>query len=137
MKQNYFVVNGNKYYTGSIFVVKNMGKLTEASFLYYDTDRQRYIYKINDCRCDVDYNHFWKTFVSVTDKVNDTVRMPVIKARKEIEIDGMFIGWLWYIFLMLISSICNGAVVLWALISAVFFKWRAKKIQEEGTYVEW
>ena len=137
MKQNYFILDGVTYYTGSVFVTKNMGKCVEASFLYYDTDRSRYFYKINDCVYNVDDNHFWRTFVSVTYKVNENVRMPNVKTKKDIEIPGLFIGWVWYIFLMAVSCIFNGAIILWILISVIFFVWRANKIKKEGTYVEW
>lgn len=137
MKQNYFIVDNNRYYTGSIFITTDMGQHVEASFLYYDTDQKRYFYKINDCVWNVDENRFWRNFVSVTDKRNDNVRMPVTKTKSDMEIDGLFLGWVWYIFLMAISTIFNGAVVLWILYSVIFFTWRAKKIKEEGTYVEW
>ena len=137
MKQNYFVVNGVKYYIGSIFITKDMGKHVEASFLYYDTEKKRYIYKIKDCLWNVDYNHFWRTFVCVTDKINENVHMPTVKTKNDIEINGLFIGWVWYIFLMGLSIIFKGAIVFWILYSVIFFKWRAKKIKKEGTYVEW
>lgn len=137
MKQGYFIINGAKYHTGSIFIIKDMGKNVEASFLYYDTDKQRYFYKIKDCVWNVDNKNFWRMFVSTTDKRNESAHMPVIKTKKEIEIDGLFIGWVWYIFLMSVSIIFKGAIVLWILYSVIFFKWRAKKIKEEGTYVEW
>lgn len=138
MKQNYFVVDGIKYYTGAIFITQDMvGKRVEASFVYYDTDKDRYVYKVKDCICDIDHNNFWRMFICMTDKVNKSVRMPTIKTKKDIEINGLFIGWVWYIFLMLISAIFKDAIGLWILISVIFFGWRAKKIKEEGLYIEW
>lgn len=137
MKQNYFVIDGKKYYTGSVFITKDMGKCVEASFMYYDTDKKKYFYKIKDCIWKVDHDYFWRTFVSVTDKRNENVRMPVTKTKSDFEIPNLFIGWVWYIFLMLVSSLFNDAIGLWAFISVVFFNWRSKKIKEEGTYNEW
>ena len=64
------------------------------------------------------------------------MHLPIIKTKKDFQIDGLFLGWMWYIFLMLISVIFNGAIGLWILISIVFFSWRAKKIKREGTYIE-
>ena len=137
MKQGYFIVNGAKYHTGSIFIIKDMGKNVEASFLYYDTDKQRYFYKIKDCVWNVDNKNFWRMFVSTTDKRDESMRAPTTKTKNDIEIPGLFIGWVWYIFLMAISVIFNGAIFFWILYSVIFFKWREKKIKEEGTYVEW
>lgn len=137
MKQNYFVVNDAKYYTGSVFITKESGRCVEASFLYYDTDKERYFYKIKDCIWNVDNKNFWRTFVSVTDKKNEDTHMPVVKTKNDIEIDGLFIGWVWYIFLMIIGSLFKGAIILWIVISVIFFGWRAKKVKEEGYYNEW
>ena len=135
--RNYFIVDGKEYYTGTVFIVNDYGKQTEASFICYDIDRKKYIYKIKDCTWQVYEELFWKNFVSVTDKNDSRVRIPVTKTRKDSEIDGLFIGWIWYIFLMAISSIFKGAVGLWILISVVFFSWRHDKIKKEGTYIEW
>lgn len=137
MRQNYFTTDGKKYYTGSILIVNNVGQQCEATFICYDTERNRYIYKINDCICHVDPKTFQRNFICVTDKVNLSAHMPIAKTKKDNEIDGLFIGWLWYIFLMAISTIFKGALVLWILFSIVFFGWRKKKIKEEGTYIEW
>ena len=137
MKQNYFVIGSKKYYTGTVFIIKDVGKPTEASFICYDIERTRYVYKIKDCRHHVHPKTFYENFISVTDKFDDRVKMPVVKTMKDSEIDSLFIGWVWYIFLMAISTIFKGAIGLWCLISVVFFAWRKKKIKEEGTYIEW
>lgn len=137
MRRNYFTVNGKQYYTGTVFIVNNYGKQTEASFICYDTDKKKYIYKIKDCTWQVHDELFWKNFISITDKNDSRARMPVTKTRKDTEIDGLFIGWVWYIFLMAISSIFKDAVGLWILISVIFFSWRHDKIKKEGTYIEW
>ena len=52
---------------------------------------------------------------------------------KDTEINGLFLGWVWYIFIMLVVSIFKGAVVGWIVVSFFFFKWR-KKIKEEQTF---
>ena len=137
MKQNYFVIDGKKYYTGTVFIVNDIDGPTEASFICYDTERSRYIYKLRDCRYYVDQKTFEHKFISVTDKFDHKINMPVTKIMKDSEIDTLFIGWIWYVFLMAISTIFKGAICLWLLISIVFFAWRKKKIKEEGTYIEW
>lgn len=52
---------------------------------------------------------------------------------KDIEINKLFLGWIWYIFLIIVVSIFKGAIVGWVFISFFFFSWR-KKVKEEATY---
>ena len=137
MYQNYFFVNDKQYYTGTIFIIKDITKPSEASFICYDTDHAIFIYKIGECTYRAHVKYFNEHFIEVTDKIDPNVRMPVRKRRKEFDVEGMFLGWVWYIFLMLISTIFKGVIGFWILISWVFFGWRSDKIKKEGTYVEW
>lgn len=138
MKQNYFVVDGIKYYSGTVFVIENNCRQNiEVTFIWYDTDYQRYLYKTKEHMCQSHYDDFWKRFVAVTDKRDESVRSPVVKRKKDLEINGLFLGWVWYIFLMAISIIFKGVIGFWLLFSIVFFNWRSKKIKKEGTYIEW
>lgn len=137
MMRNYFEVNGEKYYTGTVFIVKNMGKQVEATFICYNTERSLYVYKIDRCRYYMHNDMFVHNFVCVTDKRNMDARMPVTKTRKDMDIDGLFIGWVWYIFLMALATIFKENIGLWILISVIFFSWRSEKIKKEGTYIEW
>lgn len=135
--RNYFEVNGKRYYTGTVFIVNNMGKHVEASFICYNDVQSIYVYQIKDCTWRVPEQAFWRNFISVTNMHNSNVHVPVIKTKKDLDIDGLFIGWVWYIFLMLISVIFKDVIGLWIIISVVFFSWRAEKIKKEGTYIEW
>lgn len=140
--RNYFVYNGKQYYTGTIFIVNEYGKQIEAIFICYNVDTKNYIYKVKNktidgCRCIVYKKYFYDHLASITDKVDNTVRIPVEKRMKDSQIGGLFLGWMWYIFLMIISVIFKDAIGLWILWSVVFFRWRKKKIKKEGTYVEW
>lgn len=138
MKQNYFVVDGVKYYSGTIFIIKNSrGDHIEATFIWYDTDYKRFLYKTKEHEWQSRYDNFVRDFVSVTNKRDNSVRSPVIQRKNDFEISGLFLGWVWYVFLMGISAIFKDAIGLWILISVIFFSWRAKKIKEEGTYIEW
>lgn len=137
MWQNYFIINGEKYYTGTIFIINDMGKQVEASFICYDLEHSKYIYKIEECMWHSPDKYFQKNFISVTNKRDNRVHMPVVKKRKDLDIDGLFIGWVWYVFLMALSIIFNGTIGFWILFSVIFFSWRSNKIKEEGTYIEW
>lgn len=137
MLQNYIVLNGKKYVAGSIFIINCMGKEVEAILIGYNEKYESYFFKINNKTCRMRTAIFQNSFVRATGKTSSNTRIPTEQNRKEFDIDGMFLGWVWYIFLMAISSIFNGAVYLWILISIVFFNWRSNKIKEEGTYIEW
>ena len=137
VRENYIIVNKTKYYTGTVFVINFNGKIQEAAFVCYVPKTNRILCKLSDKRWWINADDFRKRIVEITDKVDVNVSMPVQKTMKDSEIDGLFIGWLWYIFLMGISVIFKDAIGLWALISVVFFTWRKKKIEEEGTYIEW
>jgi hypothetical protein len=137
VKRDYFIHNGTKYYTGTVIIVKNGKDTTEASFIYYDEEWNKYCYKIKDCKYHVYPEFFEDVFVDVTDKIDERVRMPQVKRKREMNINGMFEGWVWYILLMALSTIFKANVVLWILWSHLFFSWRNKKIKEEGTYIEW
>ena len=52
---------------------------------------------------------------------------------KDLEINRLFLGWIWYILLIIIVSIFKGAIVGWIFISFFFFSWR-KKVKDEETY---
>lgn len=136
--RNYFIVNGEKYYTGTVFIINDCRENKEVTFICYDTENNRYIFK--DKRgCVYNYPHDWmqKFFVAVTNKVDEKAHMPRLITAKDSHINGLALGWLWYIFLMVIATIFKDNIGLWVLISIAFFSWRHKKIKKEGTYVEW
>lgn len=134
---NYFVWKGVKYYTGTVIVVNDMGRPVEAAFVCYDKTYNHYVYKIKDWQCSVRPNQFKELLIEVTNKRNDKVRMPAVKTLKDSQIDGLFLGWVWYIFLMAVSTIFKYNFLWWALISFGFFTMRADKIKKEGEYIEW
>lgn len=134
---NYFVWNGVKYYTGTVIVVNDMGRQVEATFVCYDKTYNYYVYRVKECRHMVRPAQFKQALVKITNKIDKNVHIPAVKTLKDTEIDGLFLGWMWYIFLMAVATIFKGNIAWWILISCVFFNWRAKKIKEEGTYIEW
>ena len=137
MKRNYFTVNGKKYYTGTVFFIKLYRYPEEASFICYDEESDKYFFQIGICKWQMNEQQFQQCFVSITDKVDNTVKMPVVKKMNDSYIDGLFEGWLLYIVTMVVSTIFNGRIGLWILWSYLFFSWRKDKIKEEGTYIEW
>lgn len=134
---NCIVINGKQYYTGTVLMLDFRGKVQEAVFICTIPASNRVVCKIADMRWILSAKDFNKRLVEITSKVDSSVRTPVKKTMKDSEIDGLFIGWIWYITLMAVSVIFKDAIGLWIFISVVFFTWRDKKIKEEGTYYEW
>ena len=137
MFQDYFILDGKKYYTGTIFIVKDNFEESEATFVCYDTERQMYVYKLEHVMCHVYQERFYNCIVRVTNNVDNNVHFPETKTLPDKCINGLLLGWLWYIFLMVIATIFKGNVILWIIISCVFFDWRKKKVEKEGHYIEW
>ena len=135
---NYFDLNGERYYTGTIFIVKNVFREpTEVCFVYYDTNSCRYVFKHKEQKFFWSEHAFYRDLVRVTNRVDNTVHMPQVKQMKDVQIEGLFLGWMWYIFLMAIASIFKENIGLWCLISVIFFNWRSNKIKKGGSYIEW
>ncbi len=144
MKQNFFEYNGEKYFTGTqIKILKypydNAMFSDLAYFVYYDTEHNIVWYKMaytNQNRgCSM--QTFLKQFGGATGYVSASINIPQTKQLKDNQIPLLFIGWIWYIFLMAIMFIFKGRLFGWAIVSIVFFNWRDKVIKEEGYYVEW
>ena len=112
-------------------------KQVEASFVCYDKTYNYYVYKVGDGQHMMRPSQFEKALVTVTDKRDTKVHMPVVKTLKDSEIEDLFLGWVWYIFLMAVSTIFKCNFLWWALISFGFFAMRADKIKKEGEYIEW
>ena len=134
---NYFVVNGTKYYTGRVFKINFCGKIQEAVFRCYIPITNRVNVKLPDSGWFINADEFRSMIVEITDKIDPSVQMPIVHKKNELEIDGLFIGWIWYIVLMVASALFYDRIGLWIFISVVFFNWRKKKIKEEGTWIEW
>lgn len=140
--RNYFEYKGKKYYTGTIFIMKNPKEPCEYTFIGYNVDYKALLCKSTGSQQVHSEIPIWesvfnKNLVSITNKIDTSVHAPVEKKMKDSQIDGLFLGWMWYIFLMAISAIFKDALGLWGLITFVFFTWRHNKIKKEGTYIEW
>lgn len=142
---DHITIDGKTYYTGTVFIIPGgsypfYGNC-EASFICYEPEYDKVTYHIDEFghiynRRDF-LTSFKKRIISVKEEKNERVKCPVKKRKKELNIDGMFEGWLLYIVAMAVSTIFKDNVGLWALWSFTFFTWRAGKIEKEGYYYEW
>lgn len=148
MRQNYFIYNGQYYKAGAIIIVHQLDYIaacnreTEATFLYYDTKSNRIAIQIKRCTHYYTIEMFKNIFVRATDKTNMTLvdqedtRFAMQNREKtfqdELNINGLLIAWIWYIFIMAISIIFKDCIGIWVLASFVFFNYRNRKLKEAG-----
>ena len=143
MKQNYFVYNGKKYYSGTILHVLKISDIsykmyrTNAEFLWYDTETKEYNIKIYDKEYTYNEKRFYNAFVGIYEHTEDVVKTYHKDKRKltffeELNIDCLFIAWMWYIFIMVTAIIFYDRIYIWIFASIIFFNYRNKKLKEAG-----
>lgn len=152
---DYFDYNGIRYYTGSKFKCNNFLGTNVQLFPEIEVTFVKYNKKSNICRvhsnvamCEFEFQ--LEVFVSniicvICPKTKEVTNNTNEKYKNDknyyhwvedgedcykTKPDGLVIGWMWYIFLMAIATIFYANIGLWALITAVFVKWRKKKIKE-------
>lgn len=145
MREKYFIYKGIKYQSGTILKIKpTSGKANpfpkifeEATFMFYNTDAEKYCIQVGETIYVLSEKGFNDILINPTQKNNIKYIEKVAEETRwtfgrELAIDGMLVAWIWYIFLMSISIILKGAIVYWFLISIIFFRYRDKKLREEG-----
>lgn len=151
MKQNYFIHQGVRYYSGTTIIVKQNDKISgrvfdvKATFVYYDTESDRYAFSINRLTNIYPKKDFDRVFVGVTEDIvreHDTNELmnkwAYTQGNKkhtlieELSVEGMFIAWVWYVFIMIVAVIFNDRIGIWLFASIIFFNYRSKKLKEAG-----
>lgn len=143
MKRNYFVYNDKTYYSGTIVLIKKVDcagitRPTEATFMYYDTDKDRIVYQLGACTNIYPSKMFFDILIDVTEKKDEVMikraeqaveaAMKPMTFKEEINVNGMLNAWIWYIVIMLVATIFNERIGLWALATIVFFSYRNNKL---------
>ena len=143
-KRSYFYYNGNNYYAGTKMLVKdwNGDAPIEVTFKCHNVDSNDYVYT-NMYGGDIlmSSDLFYSRIIKIIEQKDLTTLVNELEASgafdqntiKDSQIDGLLLGWIWYIFLMAISTIFNDRIGLWILISIVFFGWRNAKRNSEAT----
>lgn len=150
MQNHYFEYNGEKYYAGTKVKVKVKTMTCSADvfdgefrgysgvedkpfyFVYYDNSGSRYyspcLYMCNWTEEEVINN--------VIEIVPGNYYKELVQRKRytpDLEILELLIGWPLYIFTMICSSIFNGRVVGWIMLTVIFFAWR-HKVKEDNAY---
>ena len=140
MRQKYFVHNENQYNSGEYiqfrFFDGIVGKSyrTQVKFLYYDTETKEYFIEVYGKEYSYAEDLFYR---NICNTVNP--RAPAVNTKndthtfeKELNIDALFIAWVWYVFVMAVGVIFHDRIGIWALASVLFFTYRNKKLKEAG-----
>ena len=141
--QNYFVYKGKRYDTGTIVILSRFDIYskricdTKSKFLYYDTESCEYVFDIYGKEYKYSEQYFNDNFVSIYDpEIKYTHAQQQQKnshtISDELNIDGLFIAWMWYIFIMIVGFIFYDRIGIWIFASIVFFNYRNKKLKEAG-----
>ena len=143
MRQNYFVYNGKRYNFGTIVVIKWCSNITHtvinarATFIDYNTESKEYTVEIYGNKYVYTEDKFFKVLCYVVDddvEINKNIRREPKSHTftDELNIDGLLIAWIWYIFIMAVGVIFYDRIGIWILTSVIFFNYRNKKLKEAG-----
>lgn len=142
MKQNYFIYNGRQYNSGTVIVIRWFSYLsrsvcdTNAKFLYFDTDTNRYSVEIYGKTYEYTTEEFYRDFRRIYVKQNNVTKMQVEPKEHtfsdELNIDGLLIAWIWYVFVMAVAVIFYDRIGIWIVASIMFFNYRNRKLKEAG-----
>lgn len=139
---DYMIIEGAKYARGTIFEFDDywqnkygdkygMYDGTDCFFFYHDND----LNKIGgrDWRNPFDpfENHIAKIITPILWQKAD-----LVKAQLDTQNDNMFYAWILYIFAMLVSTIFNGQIFLWAGWTYVFYKYRKEQLYITRNHAE-
>lgn len=142
MKQDYVVCKGNRYNSGdTMSILWYTNGCTNARpytgvFLNCDEEKDEYNFIVDGisycynkvcfcqmvCSKDAQNNNKCET--------NKFIKRNTLK--DELNINGLFIAWIWYIFIMAISTIFYDRIGLWILVTCIFLSYRKKKLKEAG-----
>lgn len=142
MVQEYFIHNGRKYNAGTVIVIQQFNIYscslcdTKAIFQYYDTDKNMYAFKIDNKTEFCSEQDFKKLFRGIYEEIcNPKFCCSQPKEwsfKRELEIEGVLLAWIWYVFIMAVALIFNDRIGIWILTSVVFFSYRNRKLKEAG-----
>lgn len=144
MKKDYVVCKGKTFKSGDVMDILwytngyyNKRKHT-GIFLDCDEEKDEYRFVVDGVTyC---YNHFlfYRTVYNEaaqaqnTNNANHTTINKKLAFKDELNIDGLLLAWIWYVFIMVVAVIFVDRIGIWALASIIFFNYRNKKLKEAG-----
>ena len=147
--RDYFVYDGKKYNTGTVIYIKESNLYAgydieeEVVFLGYYDIQNKYVIMSKDGLCFISEENFYKKLICVTEKMNKNYINWAYKYNEkyvnefktfkdELNVDGMFVAWMWYIIVMVFALFMNDRIIAWIFASIVFFNYRKNKLKDGG-----
>lgn len=142
MKQNYFIYNGRQYYSGTVIVIRWFSYLsrsvcdTNAKFLHFDTEANKYFVEIYGKTYEYTSEEFHRDFRGIYGEQSNVTKKQIMPKKHtfsdELNIDGLLIAWIWYVFIMAVAVIFYDRIGIWIVASIMFFSYRNRKLKEAG-----
>lgn len=137
MKKDYVVYKGKRYNSGDTIDINWYTRGYKAgtfpytgTFLDCDEEKDKYRIVVNgQTYC---YNKICFYRVMRDKKEPKVVENKKPTLKDELNIDGLFIAWMWYIFIMALSIIFYDRIIIWIVASLIFFNYRKNKLKEAG-----
>ena len=139
MKQNYVIYKGVRYNSGDkINILWHTHGYKSAydytgTFIDCDEEKDEYRFVVDGHTYCFNKVGFYRVMV------NEPTQSKHIKTgphkatlSEELNIDGLLIAWIWYIFIMAVAIIFKDCIGIWILASVVFFSYRKRKLNERG-----
>lgn len=143
MRLNYFIRNGKTYNTGTIIIMRWFSLTsrslvrTKAKFLYYNTETKQYVMEIYGKEEFYEEDRFNRLFVEIYNQEVERIGHNNNANKKhsfkdELNIDGLLIAWIWYVFVMAVAVIFYDRIAIWIVASIIFINYRKNKLKEAG-----
>ena len=137
MKKDYVIYRGKRYNSGDTINIYWYTRGYKAGVFphtgtFLDCDEEKDEYRII-----VNGQTYCYNKICFSQTMRDGKERTVVKKKQhtltdELNIDGLFIAWLWYVFIMAISIIFYDRVLIWIFASLIFFNYRKNKLKEAG-----
>lgn len=142
MRQDYVVCKGKRYNSGDKIDImwythgyKNVHHYT-GTFLDCDEENDEYRFIVDGITYHFNKVCFYRIMCDnpppPSGMQRDNKSAKELTLEKELDIDGLFLAWIWYIFIMVVGTIFRGNIMIWITASIIFFNYRNKKLKEAG-----
>ena len=137
MKKDYVVHKGKRYNSGDTINInwytrgyQNGTFPYTGTFLDCDEEKDEYRIIVNGQTYCYNKICFSRTMREEKEIKVSTKKQATLK--DELNIDGLFIAWMWYVFIMALSIIFYDRIAIWIIASLIFFNYRKNKLKEAG-----
>ena len=142
MKQDYLIYKGKKYNSGDIMDILwytcgyQIARDYKGIFIDCDEEKNEYRFMVDGKIYCFNKTCFYRIIKdnTIVNKNENCIKIIPEKNifKDELNIDGMLIAWIWYIFIMAVLTIFNNRILGWISASIIFFSYRHNKLKQGG-----